>query len=86
MHPQYKVVCIGDIGVGKTSILGRCRNSSFHDLTATTIACDVIIVKFEFKSESVSLCLWDTAGTERYSSLNSNYFKNSLGAMVIVSA
>ena len=81
----FKVITIGDSGVGKTSILKRYVNSYNINSLAT------IGVNFSFKDiilkdgTKAQLKLIDTAGEEKYKSLAKTYYKNTEGVLFVFS-
>ena len=79
----FKIVLIGDSGVGKTNILSRFINNEFSITTQATVGVEFgskIIKKGE---KLIKLQIWDTAGQERYKSITSAYYKGSKGAFVV---
>ena len=79
----FKIVLIGDSGVGKTNILSRFINNEFSLTTQATVGVEFgskIIKKGE---KLIKLQIWDTAGQERYKSITSAYYKGSKGAFVV---
>ncbi|XP_051693038.1 ras-related protein Rab-36 isoform X3 [Oryctolagus cuniculus] len=78
-----KVVVVGDLYVGKTSLIHRfCKNMFDRDYKAT-IGVDFEIERFEVAGVPYSLQIWDTAGQEKFKCIASAYYR---GAQVIVSA
>ena len=82
----YKIITVGESGVGKTSIFRRFVYSSFEDNTLTTLG-----LQFSFKDvtlssgQKIKLKLIDTAGEEKYRSLSKSYFKNADVALFVFS-
>jgi Ras-related protein Rab-6A len=74
---NYKIVIIGDIGVGKTSILSRFRYGSFEPEYMPTLGIDFFTKNLFFEDKTIRLILWDTAGQERFRSLIPSYLKNA---------
>ena len=74
---NYKIVIIGDIGVGKTSILSRFRYGSFESEYMPTLGIDFFSKNLFFEDKTIRLILWDTAGQERFRSLIPSYLKNA---------
>ena len=74
---EYKIITLGDIGVGKTSIINRFINDSFNDEEALTLG-----IKFSFQivkaqnDKLLKLNIIDTSGQEKYRSLPTSYFRN----------
>ena len=74
---NYKIVLIGDINVGKTSILSRFRYGSFESDYIPTLGIDFFSKNLFFEDKTIRLILWDTAGQERFRSLIPSYLKNA---------
>ncbi|XP_069353331.1 ras-related protein Rab-36 [Eulemur rufifrons] len=78
-----KVVVVGDLYVGKTSLIHRfCKNAFDRDYKAT-IGVDFEIERFEIAGIPYSLQIWDTAGQEKFKCIAATYYR---GAQVIVTA
>nr|XP_034380816.1 ras-related protein Rab-36 isoform X3 [Arvicanthis niloticus] len=78
-----KVVVVGDLYVGKTSLIHRlCKNVFDRDYKAT-IGVDFEIERFEIAGVPYSLQIWDTAGQEKFKCIASAYYR---GAQVIITA
>lgn len=74
---RYKIVLIGDSGVGKTSLVYRILKDDFNPYVSTTIGAAFCTKKIEVeKNEQVELQIWDTAGQERYKSIIPMYLRN----------
>ena len=66
---QYKVIVIGDVAVGKTSLLHRMETGKFKDQKATVGFGHATFEKKLANKKKVKLKVWDTAGSEAFSSL-----------------
>ncbi|XP_067556221.1 ras-related protein Rab-36 isoform X6 [Pseudorca crassidens] len=78
-----KVVVVGDLYVGKTSLIHRfCKNVFDRDYKAT-IGVDFEMERFEVAGIPFSLQIWDTAGQEKFKCIASAYYR---GAQVIITA
>lgn len=71
----FKVVVIGESGVGKTNILSRYINDKFFVSQNTTIGIEFSTRIVELEGEKVRVQLWDTAGQERYRALATVFYK-----------
>ena len=79
----FKLILIGDSGVGKTNILNKYVNNEFSYSTQSTVGVEFgskIVKKGE---KTIKLQIWDTAGQERYKSITSAYYKGSKGALIV---
>jgi Ras-related protein Rab-11A len=81
---SYKIVLIGESGVGKTSLISQLMDPSFqHDQQSTTggtfstktVVCD--------NNRTLKLEIWDTAGQERYRSLTTMFYKDANAAVLV---
>ena len=81
-----KVVLLGESGVGKTCIIDRFINDNFEDNQKTTGIATFIAKTMtfdEFQGKSVKFEIWDTAGQEKYRSLNTIFYKDA-GVAILV--
>ncbi|XP_055002609.1 ras-related protein Rab-36 isoform X3 [Sorex araneus] len=77
-----KVVVLGDLYVGKTSLIHRfCKNVFDRDYKAT-IGVDFEIERFEIAGIPYSLQIWDTAGQEKFKCIASAYYRGAQGENV----
>ena len=80
---QYKIVLIGDSGVGKSNILRRFKGDQFTVESKTTLAVAFASKDMLVRGEEVKVQVWDTAGQERYRSIAKAYYKNAVGALLV---
>lgn len=77
---KIKCILIGDSSVGKTSILTRLRFDTFRASNTETIGvdfCSIPLPTSTGQGQHIDLCIWDTAGSEKYRSLFTRYYKGS---------
>lgn len=80
---EYKVVVLGDKGVGKTSLVLRYIEGYFSPKQQSTIAAFFLTKKLSFADgQTGKMQLWDTAGQERFKSMVPMYYKNADAAIV----
>lgn len=79
----YKIILIGDQGVGKTSIQTRYINSTFSKPYEITIGVEFGVKELAVKGEKIKLHLWDTAGQERFRSICRSYYRGSDCAIIV---
>ena len=79
----FKVLLIGDSGVGKSSLLLRFADDTYTDCYISTIGVDFKIKTVELDGETVKLQLWDTAGQERFKTITSNYYRGAHGFILV---
>lgn len=83
-HLLFKIVVIGDFGVGKTSIIQRYAKGVYSAIYKITIGADFAIKTFDWDdSTHITLQLWDIAGHERFGSLTSVYYRYASAAAVV---
>lgn len=81
---KVKLLMIGDSGVGKTSMLLRYTNDSFHPTFITTIGIDFKIKAVRVEGgKRVKLQIWDTAGQERFRTITTSYFRGAHGILMV---
>jgi len=83
---KFKLVTIGDSGVGKSCLLTRFVQDFYSDFHVSTIGVDFKTVVTMVKGRLVKLQLWDTAGQERFSVVTGNYYRNSDGFIFVYDA
>lgn len=79
----FKLLIIGDSGVGKSSLLVRFADNHFSGNYITTIGVDFKIRTIELHGEKVKLQIWDTAGQERFRTITSTYYRGTHGVIVV---
>jgi Ras-related protein Rab-11A len=79
----FKVVLIGDSGVGKSNILSRYIRDEFSIETKSTVGVEFGSKKIKVKGTNIKAQIWDTAGQERYKSITNAYYKGAKGALVV---
>lgn len=79
----FKVVLIGNAGVGKTCLVRRFTQGLFPPGQGATIGVDFMIKNVEVDGEKVKLQIWDTAGQERFRSITQSYYR-SAHALILV--
>ena len=79
----YKIVLVGDSGVGKTNLLLRYLKNKFDQNSKATVGVEFGSKNITIDNSIVKAQVWDTAGQERYRSITSAYYKGSHGALVV---
>lgn len=65
----YKVTLVGDIGVGKSTIINNLVNNKNNSVPNSTIGVSCSHIKCKYQNNNFILSVWDTAGQERYHSM-----------------
>ncbi|XP_050034864.1 ras-related protein Rab-8A-like isoform X3 [Dermacentor andersoni] len=79
----FKLLLIGDSGVGKTSILFRFSDNKFDGSFISTIGIDFKIRIIEIDGKKIKLQIWDTAGQERFRTITTAYYRGAMGIMLV---
>ncbi|XP_041320740.1 ras-related protein Rab-12-like isoform X2 [Pyrgilauda ruficollis] len=79
----FKVVLIGESGVGKTNLLSRFTRNEFNHDSRTTIGVEFSTRTILVGDAAVKAQIWDTAGLERYRAITSAYYRGAVGALVV---
>jgi len=79
----FKLLLIGDSGVGKSCLLLRFADDAWSDTYISTIGVDFKIRTLDIDGKVVKLQIWDTAGQERFRTITSSYYRGSNGIVVV---
>jgi len=79
----FKVVLVGDSGVGKSNILSRYLTDEFIFDSKSTVGVEFGAKKLKVNNLTVKALIWDTAGQERYKSITNAYYKGAKGALLV---
>ena len=79
----FKIVMIGDSGVGKSCILLRFADDKFNENFYATIGVDFRFKNVMVDDKSVKLQIWDTAGQERFKTITSAYYRGADGIIIV---
>jgi len=80
---MYKVVIVGNSGVGKSSVMGRWTHNHFTVGLPSTIHVELSAKTFKCMDYVVKVQFWDTAGQERFNSITKNYYRGAHGAVIV---
>lgn len=79
----FKIVLIGDSGVGKSNLLYRFTRNEFNLESKTTIGVEFSQKNVQVDNKNIRAQIWDTAGQERYRAITSAYYRGALGALLV---
>ena len=79
----FKIIIIGNSGVGKTSITNNAIKNVFYENYRSTIGMEIFSLFLKINHKLVKLQIWDTCGQEIYRSLITNFYRNSSLAFIV---
>ena len=84
----FKILMIGDAGVGKSSILQQFTDGYFSENLQSTIGVDfkvkvMTVMDPEDKPKRIKVTIWDTAGQKRFRTLTSSYYRGAQGIILV---
>ena len=81
----FKIILVGDSGVGKTSILNKYSEEEFMEAYSETVGIDfkTKVVYMEKEKKYIKLNIFDLAGAERFKGIVKNYYKKVDGIVFI---
>ncbi len=78
---NFKIILIGDSGVGKTCLSIRATKNIYNENQSATIGFEFFSFVVEYKNSIIKLDIWDTCGQEEYRSLMKSFY---LGSSLII--
>ncbi|KAK4467865.1 hypothetical protein MN116_008784 [Schistosoma mekongi] len=79
----FKIVLIGDSGVGKSNLLSRFTRDTFALESKSTIGVEFATRNVNIDGKIIKAQIWDTAGQERYRAITSAYYRGAVGALLV---
>ena len=82
---SFKVIVIGDSGVGKSCLTTQAVRNNFEEFYTATVGFEFLTFNMRINNNVLKLQIWDTCGQEVYKSLISNFYRNSSLALILYS-
>ena len=79
----FKIVLVGDTGVGKTSIFLRYHKNTFNGNHIATVSIDFEVKNIKYNNKDYLIKIFDTAGQERFKSMITPYFHMADGFFIV---
>ncbi|KAM7539003.1 hypothetical protein Aperf_G00000057752 [Anoplocephala perfoliata] len=79
----FKLLLVGDSGVGKSCLLVRFADDAFYENFSSTIGVDFKIRTIDLDGHHIKLQIWDTAGQERFRTMTVAYYRGAHGIIVV---
>ena len=83
MTKAYKIIIIGESGIGKSSLLLQYVDNTFSEQHNMTIGVDFKFKQIKIDDKYISLNIWDTAGQERFRVITSSYYRGAHGVLIV---
>ena len=80
---SFKLIVIGDAGVGKSCITTRAVKNIFEESYNATVGFEFFVFNVKINDKVIKLQIWDTCGQELYRSLITNFYRNSSLAIMV---
>ena len=80
---NFKIIVIGDSGVGKSCLSLKGIKNIFEDSYSPTVGFEFFQFNIKIQNKTIKLQIWDTCGQEVYRSLVSSFYKNSSLAIIV---
>ena len=79
----FKVLLLGDSGVGKSSLILRYTDETFNSKLVNSIGVDFKMKKKEIDGKIIKIQIWDTAGHERFRSITYSYYRGANSIIIV---
>ena len=78
-----KVVLVGETQTGKTSIIAKLIQNEFKEDVPSTLVNSISKYEITIKKKPIQFLIWDTAGQEKYRSLNTLFYKDAIMVVIV---
>ena len=82
---SFKIIVVGDQGVGKSCLAIKASRNYFEDFYSPTVGFEFVSFNVRVQDKIIKLQIWDTCGQEVYRSLISSFFRSASLAIVVYS-
>ena len=83
MEDIFKILLVGDLSVGKTSLMLRFTESKFNPKQSSTVGIDYKCKRLFIGEDNFKVQVWDTAGQERFRTLTNAYYRGANGIVIV---
>ena len=81
----FKIIVVGDSGVGKSCLTMRGTKNQFEEYYSPTVGFEFFTFNIRINDKNIKLQIWDTCGQEAYRSLITSFYRNSSLAILVYS-
>ena len=78
----FKIITLGESGIGKTSLITRFAHDIFEENRVPTIVVDFLIKVLDIENKIIKIQLWDICGSEQFKIISPFYYSGADGAIV----
>ncbi|MHA1266443.1 MAG: Rab family GTPase [Candidatus Helarchaeota archaeon] len=82
-HYFFKISVVGDIAVGKTSLIDRFVNNKFENDYIATMGVNITLKDIRINDTLVQLMLWDIGGSEKWERVRKMFYRGTSGVLLI---
>ena len=82
---SFKIIVVGDSGVGKSCLTMKGTKNHFEDFYSPTVGFEFFTFNIRINDKNIKLQIWDTCGQEAYRSLITSFYRNSSLAIIAYS-